>query len=68
MEGRPYTSLKKFALKYDLGPPIAGNFFLCEHDARSDETLDTIEYFPEYVERAIAQASYDRSQKRYIKQ
>lgn len=64
LEGRPYTSMKKFALKYDLGDPIAGNFFLCEYDIRSNETLAKIEYFPEYANRAISQYVSERDTNR----
>lgn len=64
MEGRSYTSMKKLVLKYDLGPAIAGNFYLCEYDPQSDKTIAMFEYFPEYVLRAAAQAGAESSEGR----
>lgn len=56
--------MKKFAIKYELGDPYAGNFFLCEYDGRTNETLNAMDYMPEYVERAISRAAYERASKR----
>lgn len=61
LDGRLYTTLKKLVLKYDLGRPIAGNFYYCEYDARVDETFKTFGPNPDYVDRAISQTSLQRS-------
>lgn len=34
--GRPLTSVKGFAHKYNLGDPIYGSFYQAEHDEYSD--------------------------------
>ena len=33
MDGRPKQKMREFAAKYNLGNPIAGNFFLAEYDS-----------------------------------
>lgn len=54
--GRTYTSVRRFALKYSLGNPVAGNFYLCSWDPRSDVTLAAFGTFPEYIQRAFTEA------------
>lgn len=50
--------MQKFAIKYDLGRPVCGNFFLCEWDPRVDKTFETLDRpFPAYISRAIADAN-----------
>lgn len=49
--------MQKFAIKYDLGRPVCGNFFLTEWDERVDKTFAGLDRpFPAYISRAIAQA------------
>lgn len=56
--GRVYSSIREFALKYDLGKPVAGNFCLIDYEK---EPFD-INYakldqpFPLYVRRAIEES------------
>lgn len=38
-EGRANFSTKKFIEKYDLGKPVAGNFYECQYDEYSDVLL-----------------------------
>lgn len=55
---RFYTSNKKFAVQYDLGEPVAGNFYLVSHDSRVDQTLSELDTpFPAHFLRAIYQAN-----------
>jgi len=55
---RFYTSNKKFAVQYDLGEPVAGNFYLCHYDSRVEQTLNELERpYPAYFVRAIQQAN-----------
>lgn len=37
MAGRPMTSVKKFAQKYNLGDPLYGSFYQAEYDEYSEE-------------------------------
>lgn len=62
MEGRAYTTAIKFIRKYDLGRAKAGNFFLGEHDWRTDTTFAALEPLPEYVHNAIKQVALKRDQ------
>lgn len=50
---RYYTDVSKFALKYDLGDAIAGNFFEAQWDNCVDDVLDDLdEDSPEYIDNA----------------
>lgn len=49
--------MKKLAVKYNLGDPVAGNFALIGYDKHSDQTFAEFEQpLPLYITRAIAQA------------
>lgn len=56
VEGRLYTTAKKFVLKYSLGRPVAGNFHLCEYDWRTDVSFAAFGTLPEYVQNAFVDA------------
>lgn len=55
VDGRLYTSVREFALKYDLGKPVAGNFCLIEYEKEAfDINYAKIDKpFPLYIRRAI---------------
>lgn len=52
--------MQKFAIKYGLGRPVCGNFFLSEWDSCVDETFaDLKKPFPAYFERALDEEDDD---------
>lgn len=62
VEGRLYTTAKKFIRKYNLGVPLAGNFYLCSYDRRTDETFAAFDPLPLYVQNAFELAAAEREQ------
>lgn len=66
VEGILYTTAKKFILKYNLGRPLAGNFYLCEYDWQSNITLAKLGPIPEYAQNAFTLAALEREQKKNI--
>lgn len=65
-DGRLYKSIRKFALKCNLGQAVAGNFFEVSYDPRVDKTFSLAEYgpFQLYIQDAIERAAAEREQKR----
>lgn len=63
-DGRLYTSAKKFILKYNLGRPVAGNFFLADYDKRVDETYAGYGPLQQYIQDAIDRAAEERENRR----
>ncbi|KAI8130948.1 Phosphatidylethanolamine-binding protein like protein F40A3.3 [Lucilia cuprina] len=45
IEGRPNFSTNNFSRKYDLGRPVAGNFYLAQYDAFSDMAKQLVVVF-----------------------
>lgn len=54
------TEVRKFALKYNLGQPKAGNFFYASFDQRTNKTLTEYGPFQPFITEAFERAARER--------